>query len=163
MWLIFINLDRHIGSAILNFLNLNKDHRLQKPRNNSFQVNLINFYKPRPQYWIRHFEFFKSECRSVISDPRFVFRTQNLICTKNFEICRAVFLYMSGGTYSLKSTLNDRFFEKLFMAFLFYSREFLPEICWEEIAEEILFAFYFYVWPGTRTLAFRLISQHTTY
>ena len=40
---------------------------------------------------------------------------------------------------------------------------FLPEICWEEIAEEILFVFRFDVWPGTRTLAFRLISQHTTY
>ena len=41
--------------------------------------------------------------------------------------------------------------------------EFLPEICWEEIAEEILFVFRLDVWPGTRTLAFRLISQHTTY
>ena len=39
----------------------------------------------------------------------------------------------------------------------------LPEICWEEIAEEILFAFCFEVWPGARTLALRLISQHTTY
>ena len=38
--------------------------------------------------------------------------------------------------------------------------EFLPEICWEEIAEEILFVFYFDVWPGARTLALRLISQH---
>ena len=28
-------------------------------------------------------------------------------------------LYISGGTYSLKSTPNDRFFEKLFMAILF--------------------------------------------
>ena len=41
--------------------------------------------------------------------------------------------------------------------------EFLPEICWEEIAAEILFVFCFDVWPGARTLAFRLISQHTTY
>ena len=41
--------------------------------------------------------------------------------------------------------------------------EFFPEICWEEIAEEILFVFRFDVWPGTRTLAFRLISQHITY
>ena len=28
-------------------------------------------------------------------------------------------LYISGGTYSLKSIPNDRFFEKLFMAVLF--------------------------------------------
>ena len=41
--------------------------------------------------------------------------------------------------------------------------EFLPEICWEEIAEEILFVFRFDVWPGTGTLAFRLISQYTIY
>ena len=34
------------------------------------QVNLINFYKPQPPYWIHHFEFFKSERRSVISDPK---------------------------------------------------------------------------------------------
>ena len=50
-------------------------------------------------------------------------------------------LYISGGAYSLKSTPNDRF-EKLFMAIL---------ICWEEIAEEILFVFRLDVWPGTRT------------
>ena len=41
--------------------------------------------------------------------------------------------------------------------------EILPEICWEESAEEILFVFCFDVWPGARILAFRLISQHTTY
>ena len=41
--------------------------------------------------------------------------------------------------------------------------EFLPEICWEKFAEEILFVFWFDVWLGARTLAFRLISQHTTY
>ena len=34
----------------------------------------------------------------------------------------------------------------------------MPEICWEEIVEEILFVFCF-----ARTLALRLISQHTTY
>ena len=39
----------------------------------------------------------------------------------------------------------------------------LLEICGEQIAEDILFVFRFDVWPGTRTLAFRLISQHTTY
>ena len=33
-------------------------------------------------------------------------------------------LYMSGGTYSLKSTTSDRFFEKLFMAIFFTFRVF---------------------------------------
>ena len=40
--------------------------------------------------------------------------------------------------------------------------EVLPEICREEIVKVILFVFYFDVWPGVRTLALRLISQHTT-
>ena len=34
----------------------------------------------------------------------------------------ALILYISGGTYSLKSTPNDKFFEKVFMAILFYSQ-----------------------------------------
>ena len=41
--------------------------------------------------------------------------------------------------------------------------KFLPEICWEEIAEEILFVFCFDVWHGARILSLRLIKQHTTY
>ena len=49
------------------------------------------------------------------------------------------------------------------MANFYLFSEFLPEICWEEIAEKILFVFYFDVWPGVRTLALCLISQHTTY
>ena len=57
----------------------------------------------------------------------------------------------------------DRFFEKLFMGIFYLLLEFLPEICWEEIAEEIFFVFCFDVWRGVRTLALRLISQHTTY
>ena len=50
-------------------------------------------------------------------------------------------LYISGGIYSLKSIPNDKFSEKLFMALLFLLSEFLPEIYWEEIAEEILFSY----------------------
>ena len=40
---------------------------------------------------------------------------------------------------------SERFFEKLFMAILF-TRRLFPEICWEEIAEEILLVFCFDVW-----------------
>ena len=44
-------------------------------------------------------------------------------------------LYISGGTYSLKPTLNMRFLRNF--PWQFYLRlEFLPEICWEEIIEE---------------------------
>ena len=35
----------------------------------------------------------------------------------------------------------------------------MAEICWEKFVEEILFVFRFDLWPGTRTLAFRLISR----
>ena len=56
---------------------------------------------------------------------------------------RVLILYISGGTYSLKSTPNDKFFEKPFMAVLIYFSEFLPEICSEVIAEKILYVFYF--------------------
>ena len=38
--------------------------------------------------------------------------------------------------------------------------EFLPEMCWEEIAEEIIFAFCFAVWPGSRTLDLHLILDY---
>ena len=37
------------------------------------------------------------------------------------------------------STPNDKFFEKLFMAVLFALKSFLPEIWWDEVAEEIFF------------------------
>ena len=73
-------------------------------------------------------------------------------------------LYISGGTYSLKSTPNDKVIEKLFMAILFNLRAFARNLLrGDEIAEEILSIFRLDVWPGTRTLTFRLISQHTTY
>ena len=49
------------------------------------------------------------------------------------------------------------------MAILFTLRVFARNLLREEIAVEILFVFRFDVWPGTQTLAFRLISQHTTY
>ena len=45
------------------------------------------------------------------------------------------------GTYSLKSTSNNSLVEKLFMQFYLLS-------------EEILFVFYFDVWPGAQVLVF---------
>ena len=45
--------------------------------------------------------------------------------TFSHHLCYVVcVLYISGGTYSLKSTPNDRFFEKLFMAVLIILRVF---------------------------------------
>ena len=64
-------------------------------------------------------------------------------------------LYISGGTYSLKSIPNDRFFEKLFMAILFTLHTvFARNLLRGNRRRKILFVFRFDVWPGTRTLAF---------
>ena len=53
--------------------------------------------------------------------------------------------------------------EKLFMAIVFTLRV-LPEIRWEEIAEEIFFLLYFVLMLdlGFEPWAYRLVSQHTT-
>ena len=65
-------------------------------------------------------------------------------------------LYTSGGTYSLKSAPTTDFLGNFSWQF-YLSSEFLPEFCCNEIGEEILFSFCFDVWPGSRTLAFRLL------
>ena len=62
-----------------------------------------------------------------------------------------------------KVDFERQIFLKNFSWQFYLLSEFLPEICWEDIADEILFVFCFVVWPGTRSLALRLISQHTTY
>ena len=62
-----------------------------------------------------------------------------------------------------KVDFERQIFLETFHGNFYLLSKFLPEICWEKIAEEILFVFRFDVWLGTRTLGFRLISQHTTY
>ena len=52
-------------------------------------------------------------------------------------------LYINGGTYSFKSTPNNRLFWETFHGSFNLLTEFLPEICWEEITEEIFFVFRF--------------------
>ena len=67
-------------------------------------------------------------------------------------------LYVIGETYSLTSSTNDRF---LSYFQLYLLSEFISEICWEEIAEEIYF-FHISYWCLAKAWALRLISQHTT-
>ena len=45
---------------------------------------------------------------------------------------------MSGDSYSFNSIPNDRFLRNFSWQFYLLT-EFFPQICWEEIAEEILF------------------------
>ena len=61
--------------------------------------------------------------------------TTHVVCVNFIREC---------GTYSLTSTPNDRFFEKLFHGSFYLLSEFLPEICWEKVAEEIFFIFHFW-------------------
>ena len=63
----------------------------------------------------------------------------------------------------LQFRLRTTDFKRNFSLQFYLLSEFLPEVRWEEIAEEILFVFCFDVWPEARTLAFRLISLHTIY
>ena len=46
---------------------------------------------------------------------------------------------------------------------LYLATEFLPEICWKEVAVEIFSYFRFDVWPGVWTRVLHLISQHNSY
>ena len=64
-------------------------------------------------------------------------------------------IYISGGTYSLKSTPNDKFFEKL--------TSFCQKSAERKSLKKIHFVFCFDIWPGSRILALRLISQHAIY
>ena len=89
-------------------------------------------------------------------------RIIDLVSHTTYVVC-VNFIHKWRWTYSLKSTPNDRFFWETFHDNFINFSEFLPEICWEEIAEEILLVFRLDVGPGTRTLAFQLISQYTTY
>ena len=55
-----------------------------------------------------------------------------------FILC-ALILYMNGGTYSLMSTLNDRFFEDLFMAILFTLRLYVRNLVKGNCGKNIYF------------------------
>ena len=68
-------------------------------------------------------------------------------------------LYMSGGIYSLKSTPNDWFLEKLFMAILFTLRVFAKNLLRGNRRRNIFSYFVLISNLGFWTEAFRLISQ----
>ena len=57
----------------------------------------------------------------------------------------ALILYVSGGTYSLKSTLKDRIFEKLFMAITIYSQSFCQKFTERKSKIKYFFIFRFVV------------------
>ena len=62
---------------------------------------------------------------------------------------------MEGPTVYVGSE-RQIFFEKLFMAVLLYSQSFCQKSAEKKSPREILFVFLFDVWPGARTMSFRL-------
>ena len=116
-------------------------------------------------YYVQHLTYI---CTYIISYYNPSVRITAQLLT-SLMLCRLI-LYVSGGTYSLTSTPNDRFLRNFFMAGLFTLRvfartllrgsrqrnifhtswqvylllKFLPGICWEKIAVEILFLFFSY-------------------
>ena len=54
----------------------------------------------------------------------------------------------------LKVDSERQIFWETFSWQVYLLSEFLPEICWEEVAEEIFFVVCFDDWPGIRSLAF---------
>ena len=75
-------------------------------------------------------------------------------------------LYLIGGTYSLKSTPNDWLFWETFHGNFIYSKNICQKSAERKSPKKyflFFFFFFFDIWPGTRTLALRLVSQHITY
>ena len=67
-------------------------------------------------------------------------RIIDLVSHTTYVVC-VNFIHKWRDLQVLKSTPNDRFFEKLFTAVFILALEFLAEICREEIAEERLYVF----------------------
>ena len=72
---IFQNFDHHIGFAILNFENLMADLDSATPKTyvRTISSSSEHFSECWPPYWIRHFEFRKSDTRVGFSDLKNLF------------------------------------------------------------------------------------------
>ena len=63
------NYDIYPNNIVRHWNSYHLFQRPRKPPNNKLQADSNDFEKSRPPYWIRHFGFFKSDSRFVISDP----------------------------------------------------------------------------------------------
>ena len=82
-------------------------------------LNLIVIYQPlvSPAYLVVNVLWMVG--RPIIAITYII----DLVSHSTYVVC----VNLGGGTYSLKSTLHDRFFEKLFMAIIFITQRF----CWK--------------------------------
>ena len=68
----------------------------------------------------------------------------DLASHSTYVVC--VSFYLKDGTYSLQSAQKNRLVRSFSRQFYLLS-DFSPEICWEEVVEEIFLYFRFDVWP----------------
>ena len=101
--------------------------------------------------WQGHTNIIGHSCPSI--------RIIDLVSHTTYVVCVNFKPKWQGLRFNVDS--ERQIFWETLMAILFLHSEFLPEICWKEIAEEILYVFCFDIWPWARTQAFRLISQLT--
>ena len=85
-------------------------------------------------------------------------RIINLVSHTTYVVC--VNFIHKWRDLQFKDDSEWHIFGEIFHGSFYLLSEFLPEIWWVEIAEEIFFVFCFQVWPEARTLAFRVISQY---
>ena len=88
-------------------------------------------------------------------------RIIDLVSHTTYDVC-VLILYISGETYSLKSDPNDRFFEKLFMAILFYSQSFCQKFAERKSPKKYFLYFGLMSGPGFEARLY-VLSLHTTY
>ena len=77
-------------------------------------------------------------------------RIIDLVSHTTYDVCFNFYTQVTGDLQFKVDSERQVFFWETFRGSFYLLAEFLPEKCWD-------------VWPGTRTLALRLISQHTTY
>ena len=116
-----------------------------------FVANIISF-----QLWAQVHTYIRNWSLKPFSQDYWPSFSHHLRCCINF-------IYKWRDLQFKVDSERQIFWETFHKNFICLLSEFLPEICWEEIAEEILIVFCFDVWSGCRTLGLRLRSQHTTY
>ena len=110
-------------------------------------VSACMYLLGNPEQWIT-----LSKCSTyIISHYNLSVRIIDLVSHTTYVVC--VNFIRKWRDLQLKSTPNDRFYEKLVIAVLIYSQSFCQKSA-VEIAEKILFVFCFDVWPGGLNLGF---------
>ena len=100
--------------------------------------------------------------RTHIIDPSV--RIIDLVSPTTYVVCVNFFIHNWQDLQFKVDSERQTFWETFHGKFLFTLRAFARNLLRGKKSPKKYFSyFFFYVWPGALTLAFRLISQHTTY